>query len=247
MSIKSSSASQNTQERAAEKKAPFAVVEAYKLIRTNLLFVLAQESGKTVAVSSAWANEGKSTTTINIAIAFSQLGGRVLIIDADLRRSTIHRKLRLENKVGLSDVLVEFAEFEDAVQHLNGNLDVLTAGSVPPNPSELLGSKRFEAFIRDAETKYDYIFIDTPPINIVSDALVIAPKTAGLTLVIRDGVTPYDAIQHTFDAAKFAGIKILGTIMNDVNSKSSKKYSYKKYRNYGYAYGGYDYIAERKK
>lgn len=231
----------------AEKKAPFAVVEAYKLIRTNLLFVLAQENGKTVAVSSAGANEGKSTTTVNIAIAFSQLGGKVLLIDADLRRSSIHKKLRIENGSGLSDVLVGFSDFGSAVQHINGNLDVLTAGSVPPNPSELLGSKRFADFIDEAKEKYDYIFIDTPPINIVSDALVIAPRTDGLAVVIRDGVTPYEAIQHTFEAARFAGIKILGTIMNGVNSKASKRYSYRKYGSYksygygyGYGYGGYD-------
>ena len=176
----------------SEKKAPFAVVEAYKLIRTNLLFVLAQEKGKTVAVSSAGANEGKSTTTVNIAIAFSQLGGKVLLVDADLRRSTVHKKLRIENKDGLSDVLVGFSDFENAVQHLNANLDVLTAGSTPPNPSELLGSQRFEEFVSLVEQKYDYILIDTPPINIVSDALVISQRTAGLVLIVRDGVTPYD-------------------------------------------------------
>lgn len=227
----------------SEKKAPFAVVEAYKLIRTNLLFVLAQEKGKTVAVSSAGANEGKSTTTVNIAIAFSQLGGKVLLVDADLRRSTVHKKLRIENKDGLSDVLVGFSDFEDAVQHLNANLDVLTAGSTPPNPSELLGSQRFEEFVSLVEQKYDYILIDTPPINIVSDALVISQRTAGLVLIVRDGVTPYDAIEHTFESAKFAGINILGTIMNGVNAKASKRYSYRKYGSnkygYGYGYGSY--------
>lgn len=235
-------------EKTADKKAPFAVVEAYKLIRTNLLFVLAQESGKTVAVSSAGANEGKSTTTVNIAVAFSQLGGKVLLIDADLRRPTIHRKLKIENGPGLSDVLIGFSEFGNSVQRINSNLEVLTAGSIPPNPSELLGSKRFESFIEEAEKNYDYIFIDTPPISIVSDALIVAQRTAGLAFVIRDGVTPYDAIQHVFESAKFAGIKILGTIMNGVNAKSSK-YSYKKYngyRNYGYNYLSLERSAERK-
>jgi len=133
------------------KKAPFAVAEAYKLIRTNILFLLAQKNGKVIAISSSGANEGKSTTAVNVAIAFSQLGGKVLLVDGDLRRSSIHRKLKIENEDGLSNVLVSFSELTTAVQHLNENLDVLTAGPMPPNPSELLGSTQFETFINDMD------------------------------------------------------------------------------------------------
>lgn len=235
------------------KKAPFAVAEAYKLIRTNILFLLAQKNGKVIAISSSGANEGKSTTAVNVAIAFSQLGGKVLLVDGDLRRSSIHRKLKIENEDGLSNVLVSFSELTTAVQHLNENLDVLTAGPMPPNPSELLGSTQFETFINDAKEEYDYIIVDTPPINIVSDALVIAPRTDGLILVVRDNVTPYDAVQHTIEAVEFANITVLGTIMNGVNSKGNKRYTYRKYSRYsrygysgygygyGYGYGGYGY------
>lgn len=230
------------------KKARFAVVEAYKTIRTNLLFLLAQNNGKVIALSSAGANEGKSTTSVNIAITFSQLGGKVLLIDADLRRSSIHKKLKLDNKNGLSNVLVGFSELADAVEHVSESLDVLTAGPLPPNPSELLGSKNFANFIDKCRTEYDYVVIDTPPINVVADALIIAPVTDGLVLVVRDGVTPYDALRHVVDAAEFANINILGTVMNGVNTKGNRRYSYRKYsygyrsygyRSYGYGYGGY--------
>lgn len=230
------------------KKARFAVVEAYKTIRTNLLFLLAQNNGKVLALSSAGANEGKSTTSVNIAITFSQLGGKVLLVDADLRRSSVHKKLKLDNKNGLSNVLVGFSELEDAVEHVSDSLDVLTAGSLPPNPSELLGSKNFAAFIEKCREVYDYIVIDTPPINVVADALVIAPVTDGLVLVLRDGVTPYDALRHAVDAAEFANINVLGIVMNGVDNKKSRRYTYRKYsygyrnygyRNYGYGYGGY--------
>lgn len=251
-SISSNSASRSVN-NATEKKAPFAVVEAYKLIRTNLMFVLAQKNGKVIAVSSSGANEGKSTSAVNVAIAFSQLGGKVLLVDADLRRSSIHKKLKIENPDGLSNVLAGFSELTRAAQHLNDNLDVLTAGPIPPNPSELLGSAYFVEFINTAKDQYDYIIIDTPPINLVSDALVIAPHTDGLVLVVRDGVSPYDAIQRAIDSAQFANITILGAIMNGINSKSVKRYSYRRYGSYnykrysgnygygyGYGYGGYD-------
>ncbi|MBE6732875.1 MAG: CpsD/CapB family tyrosine-protein kinase [Ruminococcaceae bacterium] len=228
-----------------EKKAPFAVVEAYKAIRTNLMFLLSQENGKVLAFTSSNASEGKSTTSVNVAIAFSQLGVKVLIIDADLRRSSIHKKMRLENNDGLSNVVAGFSDFETAVQSANPHLDVLTAGPIPPNPSELLGSKGFEELMSKAREKYDYIIIDTPPLNIVTDALLIGPHTDGIILVVRDAFTPHDTIRRAISSAKFANIKILGAIMNGANPKNSRRYSYRrygyKYGRYGYGYGGYGY------
>ena len=220
----------------ADKKVPFAVVEAYKTMRTNLMFLLAQENGKVLAFTSSNASEGKSTTSVNIAIAFSQLGGKVLIIDADLRRSSIHKKMRLENTDGLSNVIVGFSDFESAVQAANPNLDVLTSGPIPPNPSELLGSAAFEELMLKLREKYDYIIIDTPPLNIVTDALLIGPRTDGVILVVRDAFTPHDTIKRAIDSAKFANIKILGAIMNGANPKNSRRYTY---RRYGYKYSSY--------
>lgn len=232
------------------KKAPFAVVEAYKSIRTNLMFLLAKASGNVITISSANAGEGKSTTSVNIAIAFAQLGGKVLLIDGDLRRSSIHRKMKLENEVGLSGVLAGFNTIDEAITNVSQNLDVITAGQIPPNPSELLGSNLFLELIEDLKEKYQYIIIDTPPVNVVTDALIVAPRTDGLILVVRDGFTQNETIRRAIDAAEFANINILGAIMNGANPKGSKRYSYRKrgyryYRyggRYGYGYGkGYGY------
>lgn len=226
------------------KRVPFAVVEAYKTIRTNLTFLLSSSESKAIAITSPGASEGKSTTSVNMAIAFSQLGDKVLLIDADMRRSSLHKKLKIENKIGLSNVLAGFNKFEESVTAISESLDVITAGQVPPNPSELLGSARFKELMELASQKYSYVIVDTPPVDVVSDALVIAPSTAGLVLVARDRYTPTDAIGHAISAAEFAGINILGAVINGANPKSNGRYSYhkygrgyRKYGKYGYGYG----------
>ena len=221
---------------------PFAVVEAYKTIRTNLTFLLSSSETKVFGITSPDAGDGKSTTAINMAIAFSQFGDKVLLIDADMRRSSVHKKLKIENNVGLSGVLAGFNKWEEVVTNIGDSLDVITAGQVPPNPSELLGSARFEKLVEEVDQKYSYVIIDTPPIDVVSDALVIAPHTAGLVLVVKDQVTSTDAIKRTIEAAKFANINILGAVMNGANPKSGRRYGYRKYGKYGYRkYGKYGY------
>ncbi len=219
---------------------PFAVIEAYKAIRTNLTFLLSNSKTKAFCVTSPEAGEGKSTTSVNMAIAFSQLGDKVLLIDADMRRSSIHKKLKLENTEGLSGVLAGFNRLSEVVVNISDTLDVLTAGQTPPNPSELLGSQRFKDMMEEAAKKYSYVIIDTPPIDVVTDAWVIAPVTAGVVLVVKDQITPTDTIQRSIEAAKFAGINLLGAVMNAANPKSGGRYGYRKYgRRYGYSKYGY--------
>lgn len=226
---------------------PFAIVEAYKTIRTNLTYLLASSETKVFGITSPEAGEGKSTTSINMAIAFSQLGDKVLLIDADMRKSSVHKKLKLENNIGLSNILAGFNKHTEAINHISDTLDVITGGQVPPNPSELLGSARFKELIDTVGKEYSYVIIDTPPVDVVTDALVIAPQTAGLVLVVKDQVTPTDSISRAIDAAKFANINILGAIMNAANPKSGggyRKYGYRKYayyRKYGYSKYGYGY------
>lgn len=228
---------------------PFAVVEAYKAIRTNLTFLLASSGTKVFGITSPEAGEGKSTTSVNMAIAFSQLGDKVLLVDADMRRSSIHKKLKIENNAGLSNILAGFNKYSEVINHISDTFDVITAGQVPPNPSELLGSVRFKEFVEAVGKEYSYVIIDTPPVDVVTDALVIAPHTAGLVLVVKDQVTPTDSISRAIEAAKFAGINILGAIMNAANPKSGggygyRKYGYRKYsyyRKYGYSKYGYGY------
>ncbi len=211
-------------------KVPFAVAEAYKSIRTNLMFLLTKKTGNVITVSGSDISEGKSTTSVNLAIAFAQLGDKVLLIDADLRRSSIHKKTKLENDKGLSDILGGFAEFKEVVKSINPSLDVLTSGHSAPNPSELLGSARYESLINELKDEYNYIIVDTPPVNVVSDALIVAPKSDGVVLVVRDKFTMSDALKKAIEAFEFANIKVLGAIMNAAGAKGKGKY-YKKYQN----------------
>ena len=247
MAIKSKIDSKQTAMNISESRhVPFAVVEAYKAIRTNLTFLLATSETKVFGITSPEAGEGKSTTSVNMAIAFSQLGDKVLLIDADMRKSSIHKKLKIENNAGLSNVLAGFNNYSEVITHINDTFDVITAGQVPPNPSELLGSARFKELVEAVGREYSYVIIDTPPMDVVTDALVIAPHTAGLVLVVKDHVTPTDAINRAIEAAKFANINNLGAVMNAANPKSGRGYGYRKYgyRKYGYrkyCYSKYGY------
>lgn len=211
------------------KHVPFAVVEAYKTIRTNLNFLLAGRSSGVFTVTSPDVADGKSTTAVNMAIAFSQLGEKTLVIDADMRRSSLHKKLKLENGIGLSNVLAGFVTADEAIKPVNEQLDILTAGQVPPNPSELLGSPNFKALIEEVSKRYTHVVIDTPPINVVTDALIVAPNSVGLVLVLREEYTTNDAIKRAVAAAEFANIEILGAVINGTNPKKKKGYSYRKY------------------
>ncbi|MBQ8203239.1 MAG: CpsD/CapB family tyrosine-protein kinase [Clostridia bacterium] len=222
---------------AKESKVPFAVAEAYKSIRTNIMFLLTKKLGNVITVSGSDISEGKSTTSVNLAIAFSQLGDKVLLIDADLRRSSIHKKTKLENEAGLSDILGGFTEFDKVVKSVNPFLDVLTSGHAAPNPSELLGSARFESLIEGLKDKYNYIIIDTPPVNVVTDALIVAPKSDGVVLVVRDKFTMSDALKKAIESFEFANVKVLGAIMNAAGSKKGGKYYKKYHKSYNYKYG----------
>ena len=126
---------------------PFSIVEAYKMIRTNMMFVLSDSENKRVVISSALPNEGKTITAINLAIAFSQTGKKVLLIDADLRRPTVYQRLKINNNRGLSSVLVGFCSLREAVKNISPNFDVLTSGAIPPNPSELLGGNNMSRLL----------------------------------------------------------------------------------------------------
>lgn len=222
------------------KTIPFAVVEAYKTIRTNLMFMLSQKGTKCIVFSSAMPAEGKSTSAINVAIAFSQLGHKTLVIDCDLRKPSLHKKLRVSNTKGLSSVLVGFSDVSEAVTNINPCLDVLTAGPTPPNPSELLGSDNLGNLIDMLKRYYEYILIDSPPINLVSDALVVAPKTDGMVMIVHDYVTTHDQVRKALSSIELAGINLLGVILNGaIESKGSyKKNEYTK-KGYYKGYGNY--------
>lgn len=225
-------------------KVPFAVVEAYKTTRIHIVSTLEKIGGKIIAISSPNAAEGKSTTAINVAIALSQLNKKVLIIDADSRRSTVHKKLKTENGLGCLDVISGTATVEEVVKSYNNNLKFITSGTQTNNPSELFSTDSFEEFLNNIKDDFDYIIIDTPPINLVSDALVIAQKCDGIILIARANITTYDAFKRTIDSTKELNINVLGCIINGHDSE--KSYKYGKYSRYGkYGYGRYGYYRYR--
>lgn len=225
-----------------QNKVPFAVVEAYKTTRIHIVSTLEKINGKIIAISSPNAAEGKSTTAINIAIALSQLNKRVLIIDADARRSTIHKKLKVENELGCLDVISGTATIEEVTKSYNHNLNYITSGTQANNPSELFSTDNFGEFLDSIRDSYDYVIIDTPPINIVSDALVISQKCDGLILIARANITTYDGFNKTIASTKELNINVVGVIINGYESEKSYKYGkYGRYGKYGYRYGYYRY------
>ena len=218
------------------KDIPFPCSEAYRSIRTNLMFALAPREHKIVAVTSPNAADGKSLTAANIAMAM--MNKKVLFIDADLRKPVQHQRLNLENKVGLSEVLGHMTTWQVA-RHLAPlpNMDVLTAGTCPPNPSELLASPAMKKLLEEAEQQYDYIIIDTPPVNVVSDALGLSDCIGGILMVARYYVTTTKELETALQAISVTGATVLGLVLTEVDFKQGgyyKKY-YKKgsYCTYG--------------
>lgn len=216
----------------------FAIVEVYKSIRTSILYSLPKtETGKVILLTSSNASEGKTTTCTNLAITMAQVNARVLLIDCDLRKPKVHRYLKLDNKEGLSNVLCGFSDLNKAIKrNVRERFDVLTAGGMPPNPAELLQTEAFDRVINYLKTKYDYIIIDTPPINVVTDAAIVVKNTSGVILLVKKAYTTYDMVEEAVEKLKGANAKILGSVVIDDkdNSKSSPYYKKSKYGGYGY-------------
>lgn len=213
-----------------------AVAEQFRTIRTNINFMSVDEEIKKLAFTSANISEGKSTVTANVAVTMAQSGKKVLLIDADLHRPTLHQTFSIPNKTGLTTVLTS----ESAEINLNDvvksgdveNLSVLPSGPIPPNPSELLGSKRMRDFLDRVSSHYDMVVIDMAPVLEISDSQVLAGEMDGVVLVVREGVTQKAAIARAVELLKMTKTRILGYIMNDVRTGAN---------GYGYGYGyGYD-------
>lgn len=154
----------------------FNTVETYKAIRTNIMFSLPKkEYGKVICVTSSAPGEGKTTTCTNLAITFAQTGAKVALVDCDLRKARIHRYLEIKRDEGVSNILCGFSEIENTlIKNVRENLDVLTAGEIPLNPAELLQTQEFDNLIDKLRKEYDYVFIDTPPITVVTDAVIVS-------------------------------------------------------------------------
>ncbi len=217
----------------------FAIVEGYKIARTNLVFSLTAQNSNCVAVTSWSKGEGKSTATVNLAISFAKMGKHVLLIDTDLRRPNLHNLLKLKNDTGVSDIIGQFGDFQTAVhREAIANMDVLTSGAIPPNPSELLASPYFAELIKKAKEEYDYVIMDTPPLGVVTDTLLLKDFVGGYVMVVREKVTSHGDIERALQSVKLADTKVLGFLKVGCEMRS-RGYGYNKFRyrnQYSYNY-----------
>ncbi|MDO4173547.1 MAG: CpsD/CapB family tyrosine-protein kinase [Eubacteriales bacterium] len=216
---------------------PFSVMEAYKSVRTNLIFSLPEESCKKILITSALPGEGKSITAINLALSFAQNKSRVLLIDCDLRLPTTASKLGTKHVPGLTNVLVGIHSMRDALQHFPVGLDYLPAGDIPPNPVELLGTKKMEQLVEELSQSYDYIIFDDPPVEELSDSIVLSKLMSGVVFVVKTGSTTHGSLDSAVSRLQMSGAKILGFIMTQAPLDHDRKYAYKKKYGYGYGYG----------
>ena len=214
-------------------KSKFAIVESYKAARSNIMFSLSADDDKLFAVTSYSKGEGKSTVSANLAISFSKMEKRVLLIDCDLRRPNIHNVFKVENTAGLSNIIGKMVDYEDVVhRNVLPNLDILPSGTIPPNPSELLCSARFTELVKKLHEDYDYIIFDTPPIGVVADALLLKDLVAGFVVVLRERSTTHGDVQNILDSMKLADAKILGFVK--VGCITGRKRGRKNYYYYQY-------------
>lgn len=216
----------------------FEVKEAYRTIRTNLMFSMAHPGCKIVVFSSAVQGEGKTTTAANVAFSIARNNHRVLLIDMDLRRPRVHRLLKLSSVPGLTNFLGGFNGIEEILHRgVFPNLDVICAGTIPPNPSELVASAHMATFLDELKKGYDFIIIDSPPVGVVSDALPLLPLADGMVLVVRSRYTNRKDVKRVVDQVQFIQGKILGVVLNGVRDEKRSYYYRRGYRRYGYGYG----------
>ncbi|PGK31207.1 capsular biosynthesis protein [Priestia megaterium] len=203
------------------------VAEQYRTIRTNIQFSNVDQDIKTIVVTSSGAEEGKSTTTSNLATVYAQQGLKVLLIDADLRKPTGHYTFRLENHIGLTNVLTRQSTLAQAVQESEiPHLSVLTSGPIPPNPSELLASAQMAELLKEMKEKFDMIIFDTPPILAVADAQILANQVDGTILVVSSGKTEKDAALKSKELLSNAQGKLLGVVLNNRKVEEGNYYYY---------------------
>lgn len=203
--------------------------EAYRTLRTNIQFSNFDNNIKTLLITSSSSCEGKSTVASNLAISIAESKNKVLLLDCDLRRPSIHKKFNLSNKNGLSNLLIGQYKFNEIVQKYDENLYVLTAGIIPPNPSELLSSNKMNDFLTKSKEYFDYIIVDTSPVGSISDAQALAALVDGVLLVLSSGESEAAEVNKAIELLRYVKANIIGIVANKL--KYSKKIR-KKYNDY---------------
>ncbi|MBD8110049.1 CpsD/CapB family tyrosine-protein kinase [Priestia aryabhattai] len=203
------------------------VAEQYRTIRTNIQFSDADQDIKSIVLTSTGPGEGKSTTASNLATVYAQQGLRVLLIDADLRKPTAHYTFRLENHVGLTNVLTKQSILVEAVQDTEvPELFLLTSGPIPPNPAELLASNNMTELLKEMKEQFDMIVFDTPPVLAVADAQILANQVDGSILVVSSGKTDKEAAIKAKELLLKANAKVLGAVLNNRKMEEGSDYYY---------------------
>ena len=215
-----------------DPKSPF--VEAYRMLRTNLQFSQVDKKLQTIAITSATPNEGKSTVITNLAIVLAQAGNKVLVIDCDFRNPTQHKNFKCSNRSGFSNCIANHSDIHECLQKTQiEHIDIITGGPIPPNPSELLGSKQVQGVLDGLKQEYHYILIDTPPIMPVTDAVIVGAKADGVIMVVEYGAIPPSLLKEAKERLNSPSINILGAVLSKVEVNNGS--------GYGYGYGYYHY------
>ena len=209
------------------EKAPKSIdAEAYRSLRSNIEYSSFDDEYRVIVVTSSVPGEGKSTTSGNLAIALAQSGNSVLLVDCDMRKPSIHKKFKISNAAGTAELLLRKKLFEEVANKYNENLTIITAGKIPPNPSEMLASRAMTAFIEEMKKEFKYIILDTPPLQAVTDAQVLSTKADGVLLVVRAGSTKKELVSNSVDLINKVHGKVIGTVLNGVENKKNNYYYY---------------------
>lgn len=209
------------------EKAPKSIdAEAYRSLRSNIEYSSFDDEYRVIVVTSSVPGEGKSTTAGNLAIALAQSGNSVLLVDCDMRKPSIHKKFKISNAAGTAELLLRKKLFEEVANKYNENLTIITAGKIPPNPSEMLASRAMTAFIKEMKKEFKYIILDTPPLQAVTDAQVLSTKADGVLLVVRAGSTKKELVSNSVDLINKVQGKVIGTVLNGVENKKNNYYYY---------------------
>lgn len=221
---------------------PFNYVESFKSLRTNLNFIASTEKLNTFILTSAIPGEGKSNTAINLAVTLAEDSKSVVVVDCDLRKPSLNRYLKLgHNFKGVTDILTGSATVEDAlIQFEDLGIHVLTAGAVPPNPSEMLSSEPMKKLVEDLKAAFDYVILDTPPVSVVTDAAILGRYADGALLCVRSNYAPKETVQLAKERLTAVGVRILGVVLTGFDAKNDNKSSA-----YSYTYE-YEYKSKNK-
>ena len=209
-----------------EKNPKSVAAEAYRSLRTNIQYSSFDKEYKTILVTSANPGEGKSTTAGNLALTLAEGEARVLLVDCDMRKPSVHKNFRVTNTYGISDVLLQKKKVMEVAHKYNENLYIITAGKIPPNPAEMIASKAMTLFLEEMKEHFDYIVLDTPPVQAVADSQILSTKVDGSLFVVRAGVTKKDEVQSAIAALKKVNANIIGTVLHAIDNNTNKYYYY---------------------